>query len=133
MRIRRIVTAVAVVAAGQAMLFTSPAVAGSAAAAPAGTVSAGDQGRAACVSAASRAVRSGLYLWRCPTSYHGQIVGGLKGDQLYLRSGAGTITRLVNIPATGNYNTGTVGDYGGPWAACLKIPNQAEVCTAHAW
>lgn len=85
------------------------------------------------MSAAFRSVRGGLYLWRCPTSYHGQIAGGLRGDQLYLRSGAGTTTRLVNIPATGDYNTGTVGDFGGPWAACLKIPNRAEVCTAHAW
>jgi len=125
MRVRGFVTATALAMVGQFALFTSPATA--AATEPAATAP------AACVSAASRAVRSGLYLWRCPTSYHGQIVGGLRGDQLYLRSGAGTITKLVNIPATGNYNTGTVGDFGGPWAACLKIPNQAEVCTAHAW
>lgn len=114
--------AAALAMVGQFALFAGPATAEPAATAP-----------AACVSAAWQPVRSGLYLWRCPTSYHGQVVGGLKGDQLYLRSGAGTITKLVNIPATGNYNTGTVGDFGGPWAACLKIPNRAEVCTAHAW
>ncbi|MDY7088535.1 MAG: hypothetical protein SYR96_25955 [Actinomycetota bacterium] len=122
MRARGLIMAAALAMVGQFALFAGPATAEPAATAP-----------AACVSAAWQPVRSGLYLWRCPTSYHGQVVGGLKGDQLYLRSGAGTITKLVNIPATGNYNTGTVGDFGGPWAACLKIPNRAEVCTAHAW
>ncbi len=125
--------AAAAVAAGQIMLVASPAGAGATTAPDGSTGSSAGRAPAACVPAAHRAVRSGLYLWRCPTSYHGQIVGGLRGDQLYLRSGAGTITRLVNIPATGDYNTGTVADFGGPWAACLKIPNQAEICTAHAW
>ncbi|GAB2835261.1 hypothetical protein GCM10027176_44420 [Actinoallomurus bryophytorum] len=62
--------------------------------------------------------------------------GGWRGRrvaQLFLRSGADTITGLRTLPASGDYNTVTVGDFGGPWAACLAIPNQGEVCTAHAW
>ncbi|MGV9383811.1 hypothetical protein ACWDRB_48905 [Nonomuraea sp. NPDC003707] len=79
-----------------------------------------------------------VYLWWCDGTsgtrrgYHGQIQNVVDGDQVYLRSGTGSITALVNITWTGgNEDTPTVGDWGAPWAACITVRNVGETCTAH--
>jgi hypothetical protein len=96
---------------------------------------------AACRIAAQTSVRGSddLRLWKCDgtggtrVGYHGEFLSGRKGDQLYLQSASGLDYVQVNIPGSGTYNTATVGDNGGPWAACVRVPNGGEHCTSHAW
>ncbi|GGK96275.1 hypothetical protein Sme01_31760 [Sphaerisporangium melleum] len=135
MRINKLIALAASAAAGGTLMFASPSAA---AAAPA---AAGGQALAACRIAAGPEYLSGrtVRLWFCDgtggtaNGYHGQVLSGRAGDQLYLRSATGTITALVNVPATGDYNTRTVGDHGGPWRACVHIPNEGQICTVAAW
>jgi len=76
-----------------------------------------------------------VVLERCDEGYHAKLSGGRKGEQLYLRSGAGTITYLTTLPAGGAgwWTTEYVGNFGGPWAACAQLKDLAEVCTSHVW
>lgn len=72
-----------------------------------------------------------IELLRCGTnSWKAGSFQPRKGDQLYLRSAQGTITRLTNVPVnTYWYETTTVGTFGAPWQACIKMPNVSEKCT----
>lgn len=82
-----------------------------------------------------------LFLWKCDgtagtrNGYHAQLINAYKGDKVYLRSAAGTKTGEVTSPRDGvDLNSTTVGDNGGPWAACfLANPELIEICTDHAW
>lgn len=115
---------------GGAALFATPTTAGATALAPCRIVADTHGGS--------------LRLWYCDgtggtrNGYHGQAVGAFEGDQLFLRSAAGTKTAVVNIPRNGNYDTATVGSQGGPWKACYDPWPTApgvgdEFCTAAGW
>ncbi|MER7504212.1 hypothetical protein AB0L05_22455 [Nonomuraea pusilla] len=127
MRVSELIAAAGSVVAGATLLFAGPAgtaaLAQGQALAPCRKVdSLVDQGRT-------------VRLWHCDgtagtaNGYHGQLLSGRRGDQLYLRSATGTITALVNVPRTGDFNTRTVGDHGSPWRACMHVPNVGQSCT----
>ena len=73
-----------------------------------------------------------IHLWVCDNGWHGQITNGATGDPVWLDSARGTVTGYRTIPSGGtSANTGTVGQYGGPWRACGRAFNAPEiVCTA---
>ncbi|MEU7476072.1 hypothetical protein AB0A63_08815 [Lentzea sp. NPDC042327] len=73
-----------------------------------------------------------IHLWVCDNGWHGQITGGATGDPVWLDSARNTVTGYRTIPSGAtSVNTGTVGQYGGPWRACGRAFNRPEiVCTA---
>lgn len=130
MRTSKLALAATSVILGGAALFATPTTAGATALAPCRIVADTHGGS--------------LRLWYCDgtggtrNGYHGQAVGAFEGDQLFLRSAAGTKTAVVNIPRNGNYDTATVGSQGGPWKACYDPWPTApgvgdEFCTAAGW
>jgi hypothetical protein len=73
-----------------------------------------------------------VHPWLCDNGWHGQITNGATGDHIWLDSAAGTVTGHNTIaPGATSANSGTVGQFGGPWRACGRpwnLPNDI-VCT----
>jgi hypothetical protein len=82
-----------------------------------------------------------LYLWKCDgtagtrNGYHAQEIHAHKGDRVYVKSNAGNTTGGVTASRDGvDLDSLTVGDNGGPWAACFTaFPELFVTCTDHAW
>jgi hypothetical protein len=137
MRTKLLLTAVFAV-----LLTTTVATGAAHASPPAGVTdraSTADFGAQGCVTLDTKTVRNAnaptqVELWRCDSGWLALITYPEIGDQVYLRSAAGTITdlRTVRYQHT-DTSTKTVGVYGGPWRACGKIPHATEVCTPNLW
>ena len=71
-----------------------------------------------------------IHLWLCDNGWHGQITNGAAGDWIWMRSAAGTDSGHARIaPGQTAADSGTVGQFGGPWRACGG-PDGVTVCTA---
>lgn len=140
MRLKRFTVIAMTALLGALALATGTAQAS--AAAPSGQeTTAGDVGAMAPCRPVHDAGRDGrtVILWSCDgtggtrNGYHGQIVNARAGDQVWLESPTGARHVYRTAPGSGNYNTATVGDHGGPWKACIHVPRAGTTCTDRGW
>ena len=67
-----------------------------------------------------------VYLWKCGTQLHAQLVNASTGDKVYLRASNGNTTGTATV-ASGktSVNSGTA---TGTWQGCVKPTNRTAWC-----
>ena len=70
-----------------------------------------------------------VYLWKCGTQLHAQLVNASPGDLVYLRASNGNTTGGQKVPAGAtSVNSGSA---SGTWQGCVKPTNRTAWCGSY--